>query len=216
MSIIKGGIMSVSQTLEFRKLSDFSKQPYKLTMLERKPIVGAEKFFQTIIKSPFRVIGKVYKKNSTEDIESLLKNDVLEVLQVDPFYKVWVSDMAQICEMFCDTLSSDAVGFCLGTDRGCRRYHIDNVSMRLLVTYYGKGTEWLPDAAADRRAFELGEPNENILKVPSKRQYMNSWDIAIFRGGSQGLLHRTPDIALKFPSLLLRLDHPSFWDKVQK
>ena len=33
---------------------------------------------------------------------------------MDPFYKVWVSDMAQICEIFCDTLSSDAVGFEIG------------------------------------------------------------------------------------------------------
>ena len=208
--------MSFFQAAEFRKLPNFSKQSYQLTMFEREPVEGAELFFQRLIKSSLRVIGKVYKKNSIEGIKGLLDNEILKVLQVDPFYKVWVSDMAQICEMFCDTLSSDAVGFYLGTERGCSRYHIDNVPMRLLVTYSGKGTEWLPDEAADRRAFELGEPNEKILKVPSKRQYMNSWDIAIFRGGSQGLLHRTPDVALKFPSLLLRLDHPSFWDKIRK
>ena len=45
---------------------------------------------------------------------------------------------------------------------------------------------------------------------------MNAWDVAIFRGGKNGLLHRTPDIALDSPSILLRLDHETFWNNVLK
>ena len=126
--------MSVFQVAEFRKLPHFSRQSYQLAMFEREPLEGAGLFFQRLIQSSLRVIGKVYKTNSIEGVKSLLDSEVLEVLQVDPFYKIWVSDMAQICEMFCDTLSTDAVGFYLGTERGCSRYHIDNVPMRLLVT----------------------------------------------------------------------------------
>ena len=108
--------------------------------------------------------------------------------------------MANVCNIFCDLLGEDAIGFCLGTERGCRRYHIDNVPKRMLVTYAGKGTEWLPDEAADREAFLSGEPNEKIIKDPSALQFINQWDVAVFRGGPEGVLHRTPDAALNGPS----------------
>ena len=126
------------------------------------------------------------------------------------------SDMAGVCEIFCDTLKSESISFCLGTERGCSRYHIDNVPMRLLVTYSGQGTEWLPNEIANRIAFEEGLPNEKIVRDYSKIQHIDTWNIAIFRGGSAGLLHRTPDSALKNPSILLRLDHESFWDNILK
>jgi hypothetical protein len=102
----------------------------------------------------------------------------------------------------------------IGSKRGCKRFHIDNVPQRLLITYSGEGTEWLPDAAADKSAYLNGEPNEKILKFPQKKQFVNEWDIAIFKGGSEGLLHRTPDSALKKNSILLRLDHADYWKNI--
>ena len=64
------------------------------------------------------------------------------------------------------------VAFWLGTERGCSRYHVDNVPKRLLVTYAGRGTEWIPDIAADRTAFESGEPNEHIVKDKSALRHV--------------------------------------------
>ena len=124
--------------------------------------------------------------------------------------------MANAIMLFCDTQKSDSVSFWLSSERGCRRYHIDNVPLRMLITYTGKGTEWLPDKVADRRAFANGEPNEMIVRDPKELQFMKPWDVAVFRGGEKGLLHRTPDDALNGLSILLRLDHPSFWDNVHK
>ena len=84
------------------------------------------------------------------------------------------------------------------------------------MTYHGQGTEWIPDSAVDRMAYESGMPNEKILVNPDEREFLNTWDVAIFRGGKNGLLHRTPDTALEYPSILLRLDHETFWNNVFK
>ena len=208
--------MSVFQTPDLKALSDFPKQQDQLAIVGRKPLDGADVFFQKMMRAPLRIIGQVSKKSSIEDIRYMLEEDISEELQADPFYARWVTDMAQVCEVFCDALDSDAVGFYLSTERECRRYHIDNVPLRLLVTYAGQGTEWIPDEAADRRALANGAPNEEIIKDPSARQFMNTWDIAIFRGGPKGLLHRSPDAALNDPSILMRLDHASFWDNILK
>ena len=208
--------MSFLKIDDIKKISEFSKQEYQLIELERKNMNNSDSFFREIMYEPFRVIGKISKKNSSEDIKRILRDIIPLSSQTNFFYKTWVSDMSEICQIFCDTLNSKSVSFCLGTERGCSRYHIDNVPMRLLVTYMGQGTEWLPNEIANRAAFEEGLPNEKIVKDSSKIKSIKTFNVAIFRGGASGLLHRTPDSALKNPSILLRLDHESFWDNILK
>tara|TARA_Y100000741_G_scaffold71815_1_gene52327 strand:- start:198 stop:854 length:657 start_codon:yes stop_codon:yes gene_type:complete len=208
--------MSFLKIDDIEKISEFSKQDYQLIEIERKNMNNSDSFFREIMYEPFRVIGKISKKNSSEDIKRILRDIIPLSSQTNFFYKTWVSDMSEICQIFCDTLNSKSVSFCLGTERGCSRYHIDNVPMRLLVTYMGQGTEWLPNEIANRAAFEEGLPNEKIVKDSSKIKSIKTFNVAIFRGGAAGLLHRTPDSALKNPSILLRLDHKSFWDNILK
>ena len=208
--------MSFLKIDDIEKISEFSKQDYQLIEIERKNMNNSDSFFREIMYEPFRVIGKISKKNSSEDIKRTLRDIIPLNSQTNSFYKTWVSDMSEICQIFCDTLNSKSVSFCLGTERGCSRYHIDNVPMRLLVTYMGQGTEWLPNEIANRAAFEEGLPNEKIVKDSSKIKSIKTFNVAIFRGGAAGLLHRTPDSALKNPSILLRLDHESFWDNILK
>ena len=208
--------MSFLKIDDIGKISEFSKQDYQLIEIERKNMNNSDSFFREIMYEPFRVIGKISKKNSSEDIKKTLRDIIPLNSQTNSFYKTWVSDMSEICQIFCDTLNSKSISFCLGTERGCSRYHIDNVPMRLLVTYMGQGTEWLPNEIANRNAFEEGLPNEKIVKDSSKIKSIKTFNVAIFRGGAAGLLHRTPDSALKNPSILLRLDHESFWDNILK
>ena len=41
---------------------------------------------------------------------------------------------------------------------------------------------------ANRNAFYLGKPNDKIIKDKSARKFINKWDIAVFRGGKNGIL----------------------------
>ena len=54
------------------------------------------------------------------------------------------------------------------------------------------------------------------IKDISAKQFIGEWDIAVFKGGPEGLLHRTPDLALSNNSILMRLDYPEFWKDIQK
>ncbi|MEM7197929.1 MAG: DUF1826 domain-containing protein [Pseudomonadota bacterium] len=204
--------MSIFRANTLEALNDFSKRPDKLAIIARSVPSGGDSFFQK--PSPFAVAGKVYKHSALTDIGEILRDEISEEIRSNPFYEQWLGDMAEICKIFCDIENSDAICFWLGSERGCRRYHTDNVPQRLLVTYVGQGTQWLPDEAADRVAFVNGAPNEKIVKDESALQYIDPWDVAVFRGGLDGLLHRTPDAALDGSSILMRLDHPDFWDNV--
>ena len=201
---------------DFESLKDFASQPDQLAIFKREKPAEAGAFFAKLGSTSFGIFGEVARRDPLKDIEFLLEEDIPLDIQSDPFYKTWLEDMAQVCLLFCDVEQSEKVHMWLGSKRGCRRYHIDNVPRRLLVTYNGKGTEWLPEHAANRDAFSKGEPNEKIVRDLSARKFMSEWDISIFRGGASGLLHRTPDDALNGHSILMRLDNEIFGRNVNR
>ena len=208
--------MGVFSAGNLDELLGFESSSDQLAIFTRPTPQAAAAFFHKLMQVPFSVVAKIRNDSASEDVRSILQDNITKEIQADPFYDYWLNDMATICKVFCKIQNSNAVGFWLGSDRGCRRYHIDNVPLRLLVTYAGEGTEWLPDEAADRNAYLNGEPNEKIVLDKSALQFLSEWDVAVFRGGIKGLLHRTPDSALSSPSILMRLDHESFWDTFLK
>lgn len=97
--------------------------------------------------------------------------------------------------------------------RVCRRFHVDHVGLRLLCTLYGAGTEWLPEAAADRR--QLGAGGGEVARDPAAVQALAPGDVALLkghchpRGGGLGLIHRSPEASPLAPRLLLAADLPT-------
>ena len=197
-------------------IKDFPNKSDQLAIMNRSMPENASLFFTQLLKISFNITGEIYKETATINIKDLLSDKLPKKIKNNVFYQAWIEDMANLCEMFCITEKSSYISFSISSHRGCRRYHIDNVPLRLLVTYAGQGTEWLPDEFANKRAYANGEPNERIIKDISKKQFVGEWDIALFKGGPEGLLHRTPDSALNNNSILMRLDHARFWKDIQR
>jgi len=195
---------------ELQNLASFPKRRNKLEIYAREKPALAASFFPKLVHSPFTCAGEVDRRDAIGNIDAILRKVISSDIQSLPFYRVWLRDMASIAKLYCAIEKSNTIRFWLGTKRGCKRYHIDNVPHRLLVTYYGRGTEWLPDDAVDRKAYERGELNEAIVTNPDAIKHIDEWNVAVFRGLSEGLLHRTPDDALRSPSVLMRLDHANF------
>ena len=85
-------------------------------------------------------------------------------------------------------------------DDGCRRFHLDNVVMRLVVAYRGPGTQWVSPAfaAAARDQQTAYEGPLNCL---------NTGDVALFRGKKSGapdlIYHRSPPLPQGAPARLV-------------
>ena len=202
---------------KINSLKDFKNREDQIGILERNTPPEADFFFKKLYQTPFSISGHVCKKNSKSDIHKLLKSEIPAKIQYDPFYENWLVDMSNICKIFCSMQAEKKISFWLGSQRGCKRYHIDVVPFRLLVTYSGQGTEILPNEAADRNAFIQGESNEKIVRDKSKLMHLSDWDISIFRGGKNGILHRTPNSALEGKSsVLMRLDHEDYLTEIYK
>ncbi len=206
--------MNLTIAKNISEFKNFSQSKSKLIIYERSEPKGSVNFFKKLTKIDFSINAEISKFDAEKNIKSVLLDVFPSKIKASIFYETWINDIAYLCKIFSDILNTSTISMWLGSKRGCKRYHIDNVPQRLLVTYSGEGTEWLPDEAGDKTAYLNDEPNEKILKNYKKKQFVNEWDIAIFKGGSEGLLHRTPDSALKENSILLRLDHAGYWKNI--
>ena len=99
----------------------------------------------------------------------------------------------------------------------CPRFHVDNVPSRLVTTYQGIATEWLPHDLVDRSKLgpgSQGQPDQKsgLYKSEHDIRRLDCGDVALFKGerweGNQnaGLMHRPPETFAGQSRLLLTLD----------
>lgn len=126
-----------------------------------------------------------------------------------------LDDIARLVRLYADLVGCPAVMLRLDsvTGDGCRFFHADHVGLRLLCTYQGAGTQWLPDEAVNRPALGRGD-NDAVIADPTRLQTFGAGHVGLLKGESwpgnrgRGLVHRSPPAAPSGLSrLLLCLDH---------
>jgi hypothetical protein len=123
-------------------------------------------------------------------------------------------DIVQLTQQFMDLVRADCVRLVLKVveDDACRKFHTDAYDLRLLCTYFGKGTEWLPDAFVNRDKL-VGGTNDEIVRNWKQVQALHAFDVAILKGEpasrpTGGIVHRSPPIERAGEKrFLLRLDY---------
>ena len=213
LSIVRFINMSDVKNIDIRDLNKINVADTCLNIIDREKPKIPKSFFKELLFEPININKVIKKEIAMVEIKALLDKIFNKKIQNNIFYNKWIKDMADICEIFANIIKDNNLNFSLKSSRACKRYHIDNVPIRLLVTYFGKGTEWVPRHACDYAAYYRGENNENIVLNKNEKKFINTWSIALFkgqkfRGGKKGILHRTPNQVLNKPSLLMCLDCP--------
>lgn len=100
-------------------------------------------------------------------------------------------DLVGLACLFVDICGVTPVRIRLETveDDGCRRFHFDNVAMRLVVTYRGPGTQWVSPEYAAAAYAQQADYNGPLNEI-------DTGDVALFRGKRSNVLgmtlHRSP------------------------
>jgi len=147
--------------------------------------------------SPEKIIPTVKEHlNKQESSHNYLFNDFLNLLKTFE-----ALTQATCFRVLFSTIKTDM----------CRRFHTDVNNLRLLCTYYGPATLWLPEEAANRDAHHFGEDNEQIIKNPKLIQQANTGDVLILKGAlypdAKAIIHKSPSIEeSRKKRLLLRID----------
>lgn len=131
--------------------------------------------------------------------------------------KALLENMVELVDMFCCLFDLEEVGLRLAVlnKAMCPRFHFDQVPCRLVTTYHGVATQWLPNYAVDRSKLGRGangQPDSasGLYAHESDIQQMVSGDVALLKGESgnenAGLVHRSPVTSSDETRLLLTLD----------
>jgi hypothetical protein len=95
----------------------------------------------------------------------------------------------------------------------CRRFHTDVNDLRLLCTYAGPGTLWLPNDAVNEKAIRSRDPDMPIERSPEDVHQVATGHVAIIKGALYpgdrvaACVHRSPTIEETGQQrLLLRID----------
>ena len=128
-------------------------------------------------------------------------------------------DVAQLVDIFCYLFDLKRAGLRMATlDRAmCPRFHVDRIPCRLITTYQGVATEWLPHDAVERsKPGPSGRRQSGfgpgLSANQSETQRLTCGDVALLKGslwaGNEhgGLVHRSPSVPAGESRLLLTLD----------
>jgi hypothetical protein len=158
---------------------------------------------------------KVEGDVTAESVRTFLANrlDDLECLEA------LSSEIAELVDMFCCLFDLEDAGLRLTMlDHAmCPRFHTDKVPCRLVTTFQGSATEWLPHELVDRSKLGHGnnglpDDESGIYKDESDIRRLRSGDVALIKGelweGNEnaGLVHRSPKLEPGEKRLLLTLD----------
>ncbi|MDX1755283.1 MAG: DUF1826 domain-containing protein [Marinobacter sp.] len=110
----------------------------------------------------------------------------------------WLADVDRLIDMYRCLFEPAAVGLRLHVLDGtmCPRFHVDRVPVRLLCTYQGPGTEWLPESAVNRPAGPGPLPAQGANDHQKRR--VPTAAVALLKGEAwvgnegRGLVHRSP------------------------
>lgn len=159
----------------------------------------------------FRVSTSVSPQDTFDSLYETLGNDA--------HARAISNDITEIVSMFCCLFDLERVGLRLATlERAmCPKFHVDRVPCRLVTTYSGIATQWLPHQDVNREKLGTGsqgkrDEESGLYISQSDIQQLKAGDVALLKGESwlgnegAGLVHRSPSVTDGEKRLLLTLD----------
>ncbi len=144
---------------------------------------------------------------------------LMQRLEGFPGAEVLSEEIAELVDMFCCLFDLPDAGLRLTMleHAMCPRFHVDRVPCRLVSTFQGSATQWLPNDVVDRSKLGHGNnglPDESsgIYKDVSDIRQLTPGDVALMKGElwegneNSGLVHRSPQLRSGEKRLLLTLD----------
>nr|WP_276526261.1 DUF1826 domain-containing protein [Halomonas meridiana] len=165
-------------------MTEIFREEVNLVVWERRLVSGCIGFSNRFVQEA-GVFERFIGIEAGENVEQILPAWALELPGVQP----WLADVSEIVEMFRCLFEPAAVGLRLHVlpSTMCPRFHTDRVPARLLVTYAGRGTEWLPESLVNRPDQPGPLPDQTVSEV----------DIQVLPTGAVSLLKENPGLATR-------------------
>lgn len=198
-------------TDQLQRLNDIFEQEKNIAIYQRDI-----EHLKREVEEAMRKTIQVSASGTIQDISSALETYFNTHLKNCPLL---MKDIIEITKVFRQVTESSSfrVLFTTVNTNMCRRFHTDMNDLRLLCTYYGPGTLWLPENNVNRQALQDGLDNPAIIRDPRQVQQVNTGAVTLLKGaifpspGTHAIVHRSPTIEETGEKrLMLRVDTNDF------
>lgn len=192
-------------------LSEIFSSHTSVAVWERHFNSKINRYFQRAFQSLGMGIRGVFSMNS-------LKDEINEKLPNFEGKQDAVNDIYLLSDMLTCLFDCDNVGLRLAPLKSamCPRFHYDNIPVRLVNTYVGMGTQWLPveavQAPSHNSKGDVSKINAGVYYDKNHIQQMNTFDVGLLKGKAwpqqeqMAALHRSCQLSKDEKRVLLTLD----------
>lgn len=129
-----------------------------------------------------------------------------------------IEDIYLLSDMLTCLFNCDSVGLRLVplASAMCPKFHTDNIQVRLVNTYLGPGTEWIPPGSAlsefNKKPVNLASNTPEVNKTDVRVKQLSAFDVALLKGSAwenqehMACLHRSCQVPANTRRVLLTLD----------
>ncbi|WP_323774056.1 DUF1826 domain-containing protein [Alcanivorax sp.] len=143
---------------------------------------------------------------------SQLEQGILRILS-DEQYAAMRDDLFLLADMMACLFGVAGVGLRVTALRQpmCPRFHVDRIPVRLLCTYGGQGSQWLPATHVHSQLLLPGSDQGSLYPQAGVEQ-IGAGQVALFKGETwrdnpgAGVVHRSPPMSPGQQRLLVTLD----------
>jgi len=130
----------------------------------------------------------------------------------DASARAWQDDLMRLLTLARGLAPDAALRVRLETkaNDACRRFHVDSIALRMICTYRGGGTQWLPGHAVDRAC--LGSSSDEHVLDASAMREIPTGAVAVMKGlrypgrAADALVHRSPPATAAEPRVVAVVD----------
>jgi len=152
----------------------------------------------------------LWGRTAEPDFEQRISTDSYSLASafrgLDEATRAWMlEDVALLIAHFSAVAQTTELKMAFGPIRSdrCRKFHRDNLRHRLVCTYAGPGTEWVPGESVNESVLRRPpicpeEANRKIVRHPDAVQRASAADVLMMKGGRHPdgtrIVHRSPPI----------------------
>lgn len=197
----------MSQDKQPMVLSDIYQEDINIAIWRRQKQFSVKEFLA--LNPTFQKEMILTPQDALSRINEFFDNNMTEVSE----------DIALLVDMFCYLFELKQAGMRLKVlDKAmCPKFHVDKVPCRLVTTYQGMATQWLPHELVDQTKLGWGcnglpDSESGLYQSESDIQELYCGDVALIKGtlwkGNEnaGLVHRSPELIANEKRLILTLD----------
>lgn len=204
MSITKRSFTNASMVSEISMLKDI--------LLKNKNIAVYNRNVELMRKELKPLINQRYECRASGTIDDITHKMLAIFKDNFPDFYLLLEDITELLNQFQKVTQCTSFRILLATvsSNMCKKFHADINVLRMLCTYVGPGTLWMPDESIIQDTLSK-ESSLELNIVENLVQQVNTGDVAILKGAlypdASAILHRSPTIEETGEKrLLLRID----------